>query len=415
MSDLDLPPRKALPHGVRDAALVRLRAGLDEHRPRHLPLKVGAAIVALAVVTTAVVRVADRDAAPAGENRTGTPELRLPDAADRYAVRPGEAPEGAAGRCHAGSADLPPPERWRPIATASRFRVDLVAFETPAGVVFCETTPATVTVSEPRSDPGTLTAAFRTTTGSWAGFTGPDPRPFALRDRGAGTQALAARFGPVFLVPAGFTADAVVARPEVTDSAEVVQEVELSPPAPAGTATDREVVPQDRTSPEGRRLGLCLGSGGQPVPDHAAWRAGQFVRLSETESVQLGHYADMLLLCRQDRTTAVYDLNRLDAPEWAGTALSTATLRGVRMYYDFVENTEVSVPYRSSTTFAVIAEVTDARVASVSAFIPGTTNVTTVPVAGSVVLAALKPGDTGVVLTVRDSTGAVLEEVRREF
>lgn len=421
MDDLDLPPGSRLPDGVRDAALSRLRAGFDAPAPRHLPLKVGAIAVAVAVAATAAlgVQLSDRGgaAAPAAD-RPEVPELRLPDAAAEYDVRTGSAPDGAARRCHAQSTGLPPVERWTPLATASRDRVDLMAFGTEAGTVFCETTPATVTVSSPRADPGALALVFTTSTGSLAGFTGDDPRPFTVaRGREAGERAVAARSGGLFLVPNGFLpAGPVVAQPEVTGSSELVQRLELAAPPPSAAVVDRPGAPEDRGSAEGRRLGECLADQPRPVPDPAAWRAGQAVALDPAESLQLGHYGNLLLLCRQDRTIEVHDLDRLGERQ---RGVSGRTLRGVGVFHGFVESRDGSgTPYTGSNTVAVVAVPTDPRVASVTLDRPDGPDVVAEPVAGSVVLPGVtvdQAHPTVVRLVVRDASGTVLEEVLREL
>ncbi|MGW4116680.1 hypothetical protein ACWEFJ_37890 [Actinosynnema sp. NPDC004786] len=403
MTDLDLPPTSPLPDGVRAVALTRLRAGFDAPPPRRLPLKVAAVAVAVVAAAALAVRfTAPGDQAATASSTTAIPELRHHDAHVFYDVREGSAPAGMARRCQARSAALPPPERWTAIATASQRRVDLAAFETTAGIVFCETTPMSVTVSSPQADPGALAVAFTTTTGSMAGFTGADPRPLLLSARTGdqGERVIVARSGRVFLMPNGFVSDGVVARPEVSSSDELVQGFELTTPPPAATAVDRPVTPEDRTGPEGRRLGECLADQPRPVPDADAWRAGRAVALTPTESVQLGHYGDLLLLCRQDRTVVVYDLARPDAPQWAGMLVSGGTLRGARVFYDFGHD--------GSNTEALIAEVTDPRVASVTLVRPGLPDTTAVPVAGSVVVPGL--GD-GARFVVRDAAGTVLEEI----
>ncbi|ONI84556.1 hypothetical protein ALI22I_28810 [Saccharothrix sp. ALI-22-I] len=422
MTDLDLPPNSPLPDGVRAAALTRLRAGLDAPPPRHLPLKVAAVAVAVATATTVAVQFTDRgdDTASTTPSPTEIPELRHHDAGLFYNVREGSAPDGAAQRCQARSTDLPAPERWTAIATASRHRVDLMAFETTAGIVFCETTPMSVTVSSPQADPGTLAVAFTTATGSMAGFNGADPRPFALAARTdePGERAIVARSGRLFLMPNGFVSDGVVAQPEVASSAELVQNFELTTPPLTGTVVDRPVTPEDRDGAEGRRLGECLADQPQPIPDPSAWRAGQASDLTPTESVQLGHYGDLLLVCREDRTVAVYDFSRADAPQRPGMLLLGKTVRGVRVYYDFVQVTQDGTTFTSSDTEALIAEVTDARVATVTLVSTGNPDITAAPAAGSVVLPGLKANDLGARqarIVVRDASGTVLEEVPQEF
>ncbi|KOX14145.1 hypothetical protein ADK67_42830 [Saccharothrix sp. NRRL B-16348] len=341
-------------------------------------------------------------------SRRSTPELRHQDPASFYDLRTGSAADDAEDRCRAGTSTA---ERWTPIATASRRRVALTAFETPAGIVFCETTPLSVTVSSPQPDPGALAIAFTTAGGSMAGFNDVDPRSFRLvapRDPNRG--GLAARVGRVFLMPAGLVSDGVVAEPEVTTSAELVQRFDLATPPPSPAVVDRPVTPEDRASAEGRRLGECLAGQPEPIVDPSAWRAGRTADLTATESVQLGHYEDLLLLCRENRTVSVYDFRRPDGTQWAG-----ATLRGVRVFDRFGDTAGGEATYGTSMTEAVIAEVTDARVASVTAVSPGRPEVTAEPVAGSVVLPGIEFTTTELRIVARDASGNVLEELTHRY
>lgn len=417
MTDLDLPPSSPLPDAVRATALVRLREGFDAPPPRRLPLKVAAVAVAVATVTTLALQLTDRG------DPTAIPEPTIRDTDRSYDLRTGSAPEGATERCRAARTDLPPPDRWTALATASRHRVDLMAFETGAGTVFCETTPQSVTVSTPQTDPGALTVAFTTATGSMAGFTGPDTLPFTLLPRVGMLPPTVnvARVGRLFLMPNGFIADGVTTLSEAGPSSETpppFQSFELTTPPHATTVVDRPTAPEDRDSPEGRRLAECLHDPSWPVPDPAAWRTGQSVALTASESVQLGHYGNLLLLCRQDGTVTVHDLTRGGGPLWPGVFEPGRTLRGTRMTYGFRELPQGAAGTELSSTEAVVAEVTDPRVATVTLTGPGGLDVTATPVAGSVVLTDLAFPDLALVevrITVRDAAGMVLEAITREL
>ncbi|GAB2959262.1 hypothetical protein [Saccharothrix stipae] len=415
MPDLDLPPDSPLPDGVRAAALTRLRAGLDAPPPRRLPLKVAAIAVAAVTATTLAVQLTGREDSTSATSSTAreVPELPLQDASAWYDLRTGSAPDGAEQRCRARSNGLPPAQRWTPIATASRHRVDLTAFRTSAGTVFCETTPMSVTVSSPQADPGALAVAFTTATGSMAGFTGTDPRSFRLVPRTDEQRggAVVARVDRVFLMPNGLVSEGVFAQPEVATSAELVQRFELATPPPSGTVVDRPVAVEDAHRPEDHRPAECLADQSPPVPDAAAWRAGQAAALTATESVRLGHYQDLLALCREDGTVTVHDFRRAGAPRSAGTFVTGTTLRGVRMFYGFGEVTRGDTTYRASNTEALVAEITDVRVATVTLVGPGQAGITVGPVAGSVVVPGLRSDDREVRIVVKDASGTVLEEL----
>jgi hypothetical protein len=88
------------------------------------------------------------------------------------------------------------------------------------------------------------------------------------------------------------------------------------------------------------------------------------------------------------------------------------------VYYDFVPTTQDGTTFTSSNTEALVAEVTDARVATVTLVSTGNPDITVAPVAGSVVLPGLKADDLGsrqARIVVRDASGTVLEEVPQEF
>jgi hypothetical protein len=168
---------------------------------------------------------------------------------------------------------------------------------------------------------------------------------------------------------------------------------------------------EDIHRPEGHRLAECLADQSPPVPDASAWRAGQAAGLTATESVRLGHYHDLPALCREDGTVAVHDFRRPGAPGSAGTSVTGTTLRGVRMFYGFAEVTEGGATYRASNTEALVAEITDVRVATVTLVGPGEAGITVGPVAGSVVVPGLRSEDRDVRIVVEDASGTVLEEL----
>lgn len=76
-------------------------------------------------------------------------------------------------------------------------------------------------------------------------------------------------------------------------------------------------------------------------------------------------------------------------------------------------STQDGVEHTGTNRQALAAEVTDARVATVTLVSPGVPNVTASPVAGSVVVTGLgadRPGSGRARPVVGDASGAVLEE-----
>ncbi|MDQ2588166.1 hypothetical protein [Saccharothrix yanglingensis] len=413
MHDLDLPSERPLPDDVRGAARLKLHEGMRRRRSPRAPAAVAAAVAVAGIAAVAAFPPAGTAVDPA-ERRAAVPELPMPDQGSWYRVREGEAPGGAASRC--GGA-----EGWVPIATASKDRVDLVAFTTPAGVVFCELTPRAVTASAPVADPGALAVSFATATGSLAGFTGPDPRKFALGPDAESPRAYTARFGAVWLAPNSYrpaidraTTDRLTAVREVGDSSELQEHTALVAPAPPATVVDRDGPGGDRTSPEGARLGRCLAAHQPPVADPDAWRPGMDTAAALGESIQLGFYDGLLVTCHADGRSAVQDLTReVEAPSHVGVV--GRTVRGTTAYHGFTPETdpESGVEYTASDSLALLAEVLDDRVATVVLSVTGRDEVTAEPVAGSVALPVPGGAAAGVsgTVTTRDAAGAVLETI----
>jgi hypothetical protein len=94
------------------------------------------------------------------------------------------------------------------------------------------------------------------------------------------------------------------------------------------------------------------------------------------------------------------------------------TVRGVLVYYDFVPTTQDGTVITTSSTQALIAEVTDPRAATVTLIIAGRPDITANAVAGSVVLRDLRSdnvGPTRMRIVVRDAAGTAVEELTHEF
>ncbi|MBY8847425.1 hypothetical protein K7G98_01140 [Saccharothrix sp. MB29] len=292
--------------------------------------------------------------------------------------------------------------------------MDLVAFSTPAGVVFCELTPRAVTASAPVADPGALAVSFTTATGSLAGFTGPDPRKFALGPDAESPRAYTARFGAVWLAPNSYraTADRLTAVREVGDSSELQEHTALAAPAPPATVVDRDGPGGDRTSPGGARLGRCLAAHQPPVADPDAWRPGMDTAAALGESIQLGFYDGLLVTCHADGTSAVRDLTRaVGAPSPVGVV--GRTVRGTAVHHGSTPETDPGsgVAHAAGDSLALLVEVLDDRVATVVLSVTGRGEVTAEPVAGSVALPVPGGDDAGVsgTVTTRDAAGAALE------
>lgn len=333
-----------------------------------------------------------------------------------YQARPNQVAEDDVRRCRQAAAHLDP-AGWRPLMTTHSNGVTLVAFDTPAGPLFCELTPTTVTVSQPVSavvggDRARL--LFHTRLGSLAGVAGPDVEHLRLErpaDRLASANALVAN--GIFLVPNAFpvTAAGLVTYANDNRTGDVVPAADL--PRQAVAVVDRPQPKVDRTSPEGQWLGVGIAEADcPPVVDPDLWTPGAHLELTDTEQVQLGRYGTTLLACYRirepepdDQDLFVRDLDPTHDPAPYSSIIGD-TISATRVYYDFRDG--------RSGTIAVIGLVQDDKVASITLRTANAPDVEAVIAGGTFVLAGPALTANGSIkasrVTVRDEDGMVLEE-----
>ena len=409
MTDLfDLPTRRELPDAVRDRARTTILAELDAaDRPSALrtigPLSISAAAV-VAVLAAGFVGLVASDhgqggrAIPASPSRTVTPPRGVVPSA--YQVRDHSAPAESNTRCKAQAghepAGTPEPAQWQPIATVSANGVDLIAYQTPAGDVFCEITPTTVTLSDPaaqRAPDGTPT--FVTPMGSVAGPADAFISAIAVKSAGgSGRQAVIV--GDVFLLPNGFptgpVTTAVVASNQGANSASRPSYPGHTTGAALPTITDRTVAPADQTSPAGQRLAACLAHpSGAPVVVPQAWTPGASETLADGGVTQLGRYGDLLAVCGTSNGRTTLSVVDLGAP-----------------HLPVSQNPDVLAGWANdgSTTVTLAGVTTSAKVARVQVVRDGTVIATATVQNGTFVVPALP--ETGVTLVAQDAGGATL-------
>lgn len=360
MTDLfDLPAQRELPDAVRDRARTRILTELRaEDRPRRLRaiLPAAAAIVVFAggvAVLKTVDNEPDGHTPPAQPTQTNvvSPDglgAVSPEVLDH--ARSHQVPGDDDTRCKAQAthepAGTPGPARWQPIVSTSVDDVDLVAYQTPAGPLFCEVTPDTVTLSDPaRGHVATAKATFTTAMGSVAGVINAKYTWLYLRTAGPsrglpGTPAVIE--DGVFVAPNVLPAHPQpvmtgYVTPQPVGTGEAIAEAPGGNGGAAlGTVTDRIVAPVDQSSPSGQLLLNCLAHDYTPVVVPSAWTPGVVATMDDHQTIQLGHYGDLLMACQiVDGTTdaTVYDATDIGiAPP---TVPENPYLASDWLYYDF--------------------------------------------------------------------------------
>ncbi|WP_370970582.1 hypothetical protein [Amycolatopsis sp. cg9] len=296
--DLGLPPRRALPDGVRARLRAEVRAGAGKpRRSKHAWYAAAAAVLVLAAGAVVVTR------------QLRQPAEVVPAAPGGLALD-GELATASLDRCWAavraaGKTDrVPPRADWVPLFT-EELNGDAVVAATAAGKpMFCETTVTTVTLSDPGATP-----AYAPGTGSGlllhsaTGLVGGviDPKwakaVFSTKTAGGTSGASDVGFSPVSRQFAVFTRT-VPARTElaVGDGLDGRPRPTLpAAPAPLLSVTDRPAG-AERGSAAGEALGDCLAGAEEVIPDAAAYRAGPLLAEAGYEVV-LGRLGDRVAGC----------------------------------------------------------------------------------------------------------------------
>jgi hypothetical protein len=294
MFDLDnLPPRRELPPSVRARARQRLGEMIGDRPARPVRTGIAIAVVAAAVVVTAV-------GVPFVASRSSLGETSTPDGnpiSDTEGFRPAlydlrdSATVADAERCAA--------EGWKPLFTASSGGVTLITLSSGGKLRFCELTPEAVALSAPAARPASgARITYVSATGTVAGVVADDEQYVTVEDAkqspaDGGTQVSAELRDGVFVIP-----HATTGRPE---SLTLLLGWNRTPvkdtPVPA-------VVTLRKDRPQPTRAGQFLCDGRTDIPplvDAHAWQtAAAPVTLSATERVQTARYGGLLAFCLVD-------------------------------------------------------------------------------------------------------------------
>lgn len=457
MADLlDLPPDREMPVAVRarlrDRVLDRCAA---DRASRGRTVGAAAVLTAAAVVVLVVGAAAlgggfGADRAPAaGAAASADPGPTSADNGEflgippeqRFAAQVDAAPDGATDRCTAAAGPgAGPAERWRPLLTAGADGVVVVAYAVDAQRVFCELTPATVTLSaavpEAAADEDARLALL-TPLGTAAGVTGPGVGVVALSgDADPPLLDGAAAVGRgVFILPNGLERTdrpGLEARTAAAladfDADAPTTTLPTGPARPAvGPTTDVAQPADDRSADGGQRLDRCLAAADPPVVDPPRWELGADVRTAGGETVQLGRYGELLLTCRltADGTVVEDGVGVTDpdvALETGGLPTAAEALGASRslgaaaeVFTDFTLDEDGRSSSSSSVALAGIVDAVEAATVTVSR--PLTPPVTAAVVNRTYLLPGIDVDEgtpearAATTVTVRDGAGTVLETI----
>jgi hypothetical protein len=279
MTDFPTPPSRRIPADVRDRIREQVFAELAEAPRSRLPRARGPLSVAAGVAVLAAGAMIVAQSVGGGDSVTGIPFPTTSPTAST-AVPP---PETAAEleRCYgavrtAGKVDEFPDRRlWRPVLSQRYDLVTVTGLLADGTPIFCQTTPTSVTVSDPKAPisrvAGTdVGAVFTTDQGVVAGVVDPSRSELVLNLLRPNEIGMS---WSVDKVSGGLFMTVIQLRPapptEITIGVDGRDPVSLPRPAPPAVAvTDRPANPApDRTSQRGRWLAECLDKSMTAVVD----------------------------------------------------------------------------------------------------------------------------------------------------
>lgn len=350
---------------------------------------------------------------PGDQPRTGTRRVE-----DFYRLRTGWASAADVRRCAAAATRAhPDPADWEPLFTARHDGVGVVAFGSPAGVVFAELTPTRLTLSPPvvaASAGEGVSVTFHTGFGTIAGVAAPEITSLAV-ERPADRRPLGWTLvvDGVFVAPHAFLVDStgLVLRTNGSPKGRIVPVTALPPRATA--VVDRPAPIVEVPAPATGLIAVLAAADTPPIVDPDQWRPGVHADLAPHERVRLARYGKLLVWhITGDRPSAedpfVFDFAPQQGPvrDFAVVGRSVAA---TRMYYDFADGGSGSV--------AVVGLVDDAHVTSVVLRREGRPDLAARIAGGTFLIAGPdltdlpERGPAAAVLVARDQDGNVCEEL----
>jgi hypothetical protein len=336
-------------------------------------------------------------------------------AEDFYRLRTGWASVADVRRCAAAATRAhPDPAHWQPLLTVRCNGVRVIAFGTPAGVVFAELTPRRLTLSIPAAGAASGAGAsvtFHSGFGTIAGVVAPEITSLAV-ERPADRRPLGWTVvaDGVFVAPNAFLVDStgLVLRTNGSPKGEIVPVTTLPPRATA--VVDR---PATAAGADVDLTAVLAAADAPPIVDPEQWRPGVHTDLTPTERVRLGSYGKLLVWQSTGQREGAEDPFVFDFTPQQGPVRDFAvvgrSIAFTRMYYDFVDG--------ASGTIAVVGLVDDADIASVvlrrdnMPDLPARIAGGTFLVTGPDLTHLPERGPAAAVLVARDHAGNVREEL----
>ena len=318
----------------------------------------------------------------------------------------------------------PDPASWQLITSERGGGLEVIAFRTPEGPVFCELTPTTVTLSPPIravAPAGRAALAFHTALGTLGGIVSPEIRDQVRLQRTIDAESARGRWAEarvtdgVFVLPNAFAlaGGGLILGPSAADQGQVTVPPEALPAQTIGVV-DRPGEPV-AMSPGAQRLHACFERAvPAPVVDIDDWVPGLYARPTDRHSVQLGRHGSLLAIGHLDLDeptgVRIADLSRR-AP--GARSCVGETIKALSFFYDF--QTDPETGSRSSTTRAMAGLVEDERVASITLTCPGQAEAAAVIEQGTFILTSpalsSSAGPRERRLLVRDRTGELIEDL----
>jgi hypothetical protein len=280
----------------------------------------------------------------------------------RYGVED-QVPADVVSRCAA--------DGWTPLWRASSHGAEIAVFGSSGKVRFCETTPATVTLSPPAEIGERVMVTFRTAVGTVAGVTGGDARSLRLApaETGVGEVSAYVRDG-VFVAPNALPSSTTTVRVDGGDY--------LALPSASAAHTDR---PQPNGQLDVRTEACLHNASAPPVVDAGSWHAGATATSRSGDQVHTARYGTLLASCVLNDsgiTTVVVD----SAHRRPGEVEPNELLYTSTVFVGF----EWSAGASRSDTVAVTGLALDERVAHVELHRPHSAPVRADMVGGTFVL-----------------------------